>query len=452
MAAGAHENWSSRAAFIFAAVGSAVGLGNIWKFPYEAGEGGGGAFVLLYLIFVFGIGVPVMIAELALGRRGQLSPPNAVAKVASESGRPHAWGLIGWAGIIGAFIVLSFYSVIAGITMSYMANTLTGALANVDAAASSEHFGELASSPWALIGWSAAFSLITVFVVARGIHGGLEKAVTLLMPILFVLLAGLVVYSLTIGDASAALEFLFRPKWEDLTGDTVVQALGQAFFSLSLGLGTMLVYGSYIPRDVSIPRSAIIIAAADTGVALLAGLAIFPIVFQYGMEPAQSFGLVFNVLPVAFAQMPGGIIVGTGFFLLLVVAAVTSSISLLEPMAAFLEEKTAFTRRSAAVTAGVGAFVLGIGSALSFNAWSDVKFLKGTVLDNLDFLTNNLIMPLGGLFIAVMMGWAVKREFSRDELHSITNGQFALWRFMVRYVCPVALTLIFLAFAGVINF
>jgi NSS family neurotransmitter:Na+ symporter len=256
----AHENWSSRLAFIFAAVGSAVGLGNIWKFPYEAGQGGGGAFVLIYLAFVFGIGVPVMIAELTLGRRGHLSPPNAVKKVAREEGRSTLWAVAGWSGVVGALLVLSFYSVIAGLTLSYMVASFTGSLTILNQYTSGDYFGAVTGNFWIVLLWHGIFMAITITVVARGIHGGLEKAVTWLMPALFGLLLLLVIYALSVGDAASAIRFLFQPDFSKVTFETVIQALGQAFFSLSLALGAIMAYGAYVPKDVSLPKSAFIIA------------------------------------------------------------------------------------------------------------------------------------------------------------------------------------------------
>ncbi|GAK33952.1 putative sodium-dependent transporter YhdH [alpha proteobacterium Q-1] len=443
----AHENWSSRLAFIFAAVGSAVGLGNIWKFPYEAGQGGGGAFVLIYLAFVFGIGVPVMIAELTLGRRGHLSPPNAVKKVARDEGRSPLWAVAGWSGVVGALLVLSFYSVIAGLTLSYMVASFTGSLTILNQYTSGDYFGAVTGNFWLVLLWHALFMAITITVVARGIHGGLEKAVTWLMPALFGLLLLLVIYALSVGDAASAIRFLFQPDFSKVTFETVIQALGQAFFSLSLALGAIMAYGAYVPKDVSLPKSAFIIAGADTAVALLAGLAIFPIVFQYGLEPGAGAGLVFITLPVAFAQMPGGIFVGGAFFLLLGIAALTSAISLLEPFVAWLEEHRGIHRKISAVGTGIAIFILGIGSVLSLNLWSDLTFWRGTILDNLDFLTNNIIMPMGGLLIALFVGWRMRKISIRDELDSMSDGGFKIWLFMLRYVCPLALALIFLGFA-----
>ncbi len=443
-----HGSWSSRLAFIFAAVGSAVGLGNIWKFPYEAGEGGGGAFVLVYLLFVFGIGVPVMIAELSLGRRGRLSPPNAVRKVALEEGRHAGWSVIGWMGLIGAFLILSFYSVIAGVTLSYMVESFFGAIRDLGPGNSADHFALIVEDGWRMIGWHALFMAITIYVVARGIQGGLEKAVMWMMPALFLILIFLVVYALSVGDAAAALHFLFAPKIADFTLETVLQALGQAFFSLSLAMGAMMAYGAYVPKEISLTRSALIIAGADTAVALLAGLAIFPIVFASGLEPGQSMGLVFITLPIAFAQMPAGALVGGAFFLLLAIAALTSAISLLEPLVAWLEEHKGVSRRRSAFGGGIAIFVLGIGSALSFGAWSDVTFWRGTILDNLDFLTNNILMPLGGLLIAIFVAWMMKPENLRSELGDLGDRLFGLYRRHLGLVCPVALLAIFFAVSG----
>ncbi|MFZ5610344.1 MAG: sodium-dependent transporter [Pseudomonadota bacterium] len=446
--ASVHGSWSSRLTFVLAAVGSAVGLGNIWKFPYEAGQGGGGAFVIVYLLFVFAIGVPVMTAELALGRRGRASPPKAIENVAVDEGRGRGWSVIGWLGVAGAFLVLSFYSVIGGWTLRYIATSIGGALEGISAGGSSALFGGFLADPLGVIFWHALFMAITVGIVGRGIQGGLEKAVTWLMPALFLLLFALVIYALSAGAGARAIDFLFRPDFSKLTPDIVLQALGQAFFSLSLALGAMLAYGAYVPENVSIPRSALIIASADTAVALLAGLAVFPLVFAYGLEVGSGPGLIFVTLPIAFGQMPGGQIVGAAFFFLLAIAAITSSISLLEPVVSWLEEHRGFPRARSAPAAGLAVFVVGLGSALSFNAWDDVTFLGGTIFDNIDFLTNNIIMPTGGFLLVVFAGWVVSRAAMRSELHSITDIQFALWRAMARYVCPVALILIFLSVIG----
>ncbi|RME98172.1 MAG: sodium-dependent transporter, partial [Alphaproteobacteria bacterium] len=288
-----------------------------------------------------------------------------------------------------------------------------------------------------------------VFIVARGIKGGLEKAVTLLMPLLFVLLIGLVGYSLTTGEAGRALTFLFAPDFSKLSADVVLQALGQAFFTLSLALGTMLAYGAYLPEDVSIPRSAVIIASADTAVALLAGLMIFPLVFAYGLDVGSGPGLIFQTLPIAFGQMPGGQIVGTIFFVLLAVAAITSSISLLEPVVSRLEE-SGMGRVTSTLAAGGAIFVIGIASILGFNRWEHIKPFGMDILSNIDFLTNNIMMPLGGLGLVLFAGWAVSRASMRAELHTASDATFNRWRLMARYVCPIALVLVFLSVIGVL--
>ncbi|MGF1606396.1 MAG: sodium-dependent transporter [Rhodothalassiaceae bacterium] len=449
MATAAHENWSSRSAFILAAIGSAVGLGNVWGFPFEAGAGGGGAFVLIYLAFVFAIGWPVMVAELALGRRGHLAPPNAVAKVAREAGRSTAWSVIGWLGVIGAFLVLSFYSVVAGWTLSYMVDAFVGTLNGFDGASSVEHFTGLIASPALNLLWHTIFMGITILVVARGINDGLEQAVTWLMPALFVLLVGLVFGSLIVGDASAAVDFLFKPDFSKVTITTVIKALGQAFFSLSLGLGAILAYGAYVPREVSLSRSALIICSADTAVAMLAGLAVFPIVFRFGLDAAAGPGLVFITLPIAFAQMPLGWLFGGAFFLLLAVAALTSAISLLEPSVAWLEENRGLSRIKAGIGAGVAVFLVGLASAFSQdgNLLASVKPFGVTILDFLDNLTKQYFIPIGGLFISIFVGWRLSRATMRDELALFSERGFQFWRFMIRYACPVALAIVFISVA-----
>ena len=446
MASSSNAQWSSRWAFIMAAVGSAVGLGNIWKFPYEAGQGGGGAFVMVYLLFVFAIGMPVLIAELSLGRRGQMSPIGSMRKIADAEGKNKMWQLIGWSGVIGSFIVLSFYSVIGGWTISYMVDAATGSFAGIDKDGAGALFGSLLANEWLAIFWHAVFMGITIFIVARGVEGGLEKAVTVLMPALFVLLVVLVIYSAATADFSAALNFLFAPDFSKLTFDTTLQALGQSFFSLSLALGSIMTYGAYLNRDVNIGKSAAIIASADTGVAILAGLAIFPIVFAYGLDLGQGPGLIFATLPIAFGQMPGGTIVGTLFFGLLVVAAVTSAISLLEPSVSYLEEKTGKDRRKIAIIMGIVIFLVGILSSLSQgdNWVSSIKIAGYDILGIKDFLTNNIMMPIGGMFTAIFVGWFVSRKAMMEEL-AMEDSSFKIWYFLVRFVCPFAIGIVFIS-------
>jgi len=447
---GDHGHWSSRYAFMLAAVGSAVGLGNIWKFPYEAGQGGGGAFVLIYLAFVFLIGTPILIAELSLGRRGQLSPIGSMTKIAREEGRSRLWSLIGWSGVVGGFLVLSFYSVIGGWTFAYVIEAATGNLNGITAEGAGALFGGLLNDETKMLFGHALFMGVTVFIVAGGVEGGLERAVTFLMPALFALLIFMVIYSASTGDIGAALSFLFAPDFSKLTPSVALEAMGQSFFSLSLALGSIMTYGSYLTRNVSIGSSAVTIAAADTGVALLAGLAIFPIVFAYGIEPGSGPGLIFASLPIAFGQMPLGDIIGTVFFALLAVAAITSAISLLEPAVSYVCEQVDMTRETVTVWMGLAVFLLGIASALSqgdSGLFAFTIFGRG-ILDALDFLTNNLMMPLGGLFIALFTGWFISRKAMLDEL-AMEEKWFRIWYFLIRFVCPVAVAAVFLNVAGI---
>jgi len=440
-----HAHWSSRWTFVLAAIGSAVGLGNIWKFPYEAGEGGGGAFVLVYLGFVFAVGLPVLIAELSLGRRGQLSPIGSMAKIAAEEGRSKSWSIIGWSGVVGGFVVLSFYSVVGGWVLAYLVKAMSG-FGGYDAAMSTATFGEYITDPVSPIVSHFAFLAITIGIVARGVQGGLEKAVTFLMPALFVLLLVLVIYSGMTADFYGAVNFLFNPDFGKLNLDTILQALGLAFFSLSLALGSIMTYGSYLTRDMNIPRSAAIIATADSMVALMAGLAIFPIVFAYGLNPGQSVGLVFTTLPIAFGQMPGGAIVGSAFFFLLAVAAVTSAISLLEPAVSYIEERTGIDRKKVAIYIGAAAFFLGTLSAWgqSGNILGDIKLFGYDIMGIKDFITNNIMMPLGGMFIAIFVGWFISRKHMMEDL-TMSDSSFKIWYFLLRFVSPIAIGAVFVS-------
>ncbi len=439
-----HGHWSSRYAFMLAAVGSAVGLGNIWKFPYEAGQGGGGAFVLIYLAFVFLIGTPVLVAELSLGRRGQLSPIGSMTKIAEAEGRSRLWSLIGWSGVVGGFLVLSFYSVIGGWTFAYVIEAATGNLHGITADGAGALFTSLLNDETKMLFGHALFMGVTIFIVAGGVEGGLEKAVVYLMPALFLLLIFMVIYSALTGDFGRTLSFLFAPDFTKINRDVALQAMGQSFFSLSLALGSIMTYGSYLTKDVKIGPSAVTIASADTGVAILAGLAIFPIVFAYGIEPGSGPGLIFASLPIAFGQMPFGDFVGTIFFALLAVAAITSAISLLEPTVSYVCEQVNHSREVVTVYVGGAIFALGLVSALSQGDSGIASFKIGGLdfLSALDFLTNNIMMPLGGLFIALFVGWFVSRKSMLDEL-AMEEKWFRVWYFLIRFVSPVAIGFVF---------
>jgi len=440
-----HAHWSSRWTFLLAAVGSAVGLGNIWKFPYEAGESGGGAFVLVYLAFVFAVGLPVLIAELSIGRRGQLSPIGSMEKIAKDEGRSKGWSLIGWSGVVGGFVVLSFYSVVGGWVLAYLIKAFSG-FGGYDAAMSTATFGEFITDPINPVISHFVFLAITIGIVARGVQGGLEKAVTFLMPALFVLLLVLVIYSGVTADFRGAINFLFNPDFSKLNLNTILQALGLAFFSLSLALGSIMTYGSYLTRDMNIPRSAAMIAGADSAVAIMAGLAIFPIVFAYGLNPGQSVGLVFTTLPIAFGQMQFGVVFGSLFFFLLAVAAVTSAISLLEPAVSYIEERTGIDRKKVAIYIGGATFFLGTLSAWgqSGNILGDIKILGLDIMGLKDYITNNIMMPLGGMFIAIFVGWFVSRKSMLDEL-TMSDTSFKIWYFLLRFVSPIAIGAVFIS-------
>ncbi|MDH5327779.1 MAG: sodium-dependent transporter [Gammaproteobacteria bacterium] len=445
-----HGEWSNRWIFILAATGSAVGLGNIWKFPYITGENGGGAFVLVYLICIAAIGIPIMMAEVLLGRRGRQSPINTMKALAQEEGRSGMWSLLGWSGVVAGFLILSYYSVIAGWALSYVLETGSGTFKGQSAEAVGKMFGGLVSDPWRLLFWHTLFMFMTMAVVARGVQRGLEQAVRLLMPALFVLLIIMVGYAMNTGEFSTGLQFLFQPDFGKLTWGSVLTAMGHAFFTLSLGMGAIMIYGSYMPHNASIAQTSFFVALADTLVALLAGMAIFPIVFANNLEPGAGPGLIFATLPIAFGQMPGGTFFGTVFFVLLVFAAWSSSISLIEPAVAWLVENKGMSRLKSATIAGVATWSLGLITVFSFNIWAFEFSFAGAkktegLFDMLDILTSSIMLPLGGLFIALFAAWVMKRGSTMNELGMGDGPMFKLWLFLVRFVTPVAVIIVFLS-------
>ncbi|HIA07632.1 MAG TPA: sodium-dependent transporter [Chromatiaceae bacterium] len=452
-----HGQWSSRLAFILAATGSAVGLGNIWKFPYITGENGGGAFVLVYLVCIGLIGIPIMMAEVLIGRRGRQSPINTMMTLAKEEKLSKVWALLGWSGVLAGVLILSYYSVIAGWAMSYIFRAGSGAFVGVTAEGVSSIFSALISDPERLLAWHTLFMVMTLIVVARGVRSGLELAVRYLIPLLFVLLFLLVGYAYTTGHFGEALEFLFKPDFSKLSAESVLIAMGHAFFTLSLGMGAIMVYGSYLPANVSIARTSIIIAVLDTLVALLAGMAIFPIVFANGLEPGSGPGLIFETLPIAFGHMSFGTLFGVLFFLLLSFAAWTSAISLIEPAVAWLVENRNMTRVQSTIWCGVVVWLVGLGSVFSFNLWSEFRplgmfpvFADKNFFDVLDFITSNVMLPLGGLLIAVFAAWRLSRSTSFDELKMGDGLAYPLWRFLVRYITPIAVLIVFLDALGIL--
>ena len=448
-----HGQWSTRMMFILAATGSAVGLGNIWKFPYITGENGGGTFVLVYLLCIALIGVPIMMAEIMLGRRGRQSPINTMKTLAEDEKRNERWVWLGWMGVVAGFLILSYYSVIAGWALSYVFRTASGAFVGATAEGVSSIFGDLVSDPERLLAWHTIFMVMTTVIVSRGVKNGLETAIRFLMPSLLVLLLMVVAYAMTTGHFMEGVRFMFTPG--EISQEGVLTAMGHAFFTLSLGMGAIMVYGSYLPRNTSIAKATAFIALADTAVALLAGLAIFPIVFANGLTPGEGPGLIFKTLPIAFGQMEAGTLVGTAFFILLSFAAWTSAISIIEPAVAWLVENKGVSRIYAAAWVGLITWILGLGTVFSFNIWSDKTwsipylFEDYTFFDTLDKLTSNVILPLGGLFIAIFVGWLMRESSSRDEL-KMEDWVYKIWQILLRFVAPIAVIIVFLKAVKVI--
>jgi len=438
-----HGAWASRWIFILSATGSAVGLGNIWKFPYITGENGGGAFVLVYLFCILLVGVPIMMAEVLIGRRGRQSPINAMKDVAVESGHSARWSLVGWMGVLAGFMIFSFYSVVAGWVLYYIAGMGTGDFIAIGSDDAGNVFNGLLADTQTLLIWHTIFVVMVMLVIAGGVKKGLENAVKFLMPALFVLLLVMLGYSMQTEGFSAGWDFLFHFDTSELSWDAVLVALGHAFFTLSLGMGAIMAYGSYMPKKTSIGGAVIWIAIMDTLVALIAGLVIFPIVFSNGMDPGAGPGLMFVTLPVAFGQMPGGQIFGFVFFLLVGIAAWTSAISLMEPAAAWFVEKFQWKRVPACVVLGAVVWGLGVAALGSFNFMSDVLIFGFNVFDFLDFMTANVMLPLGGLFIALFIGWIVKRKMAENELAISSPLLFNAWYISLRFIAPVAVAVIF---------
>ncbi len=450
-----HEHWSSRLGFILAAVGAAVGLGNFWRFPYTAGENGGGAFVLVYIFCVVAVAFPILMAELLIGRRGGMSAVGSTRKVAVEDGHSGAWQIVGWIGMIGGFLILTYYSVIAGWIIAYTPDAAMGHFKNITAEASAARFDRLLADPWLLMLCHGIFMILTVYIVSRGIAKGIEVAVDILMPMFFIMLMGVVAYSWVTGDIGRALSFLFTPDFSKITPAAVLDAIGQAFFSIGVGAAIMLTYGSYLTSETRIPFASGVICFADTLVAVLAGIAIFPIVFAVGLDPASGPGLIFVTLPVAFGQMPFGAVFATVFFALALFAALTSSISLLEIMVSWADERAGWPRRRTSYIVGFVAWLIGLGSVFSFNIWSDLHLLKAfetfktmTIFDLLDYLTSNLLLPLDGVLIALFAGWILSRKLTLEELGLSDGRVYRMWRFLVRYVAPIGVgaVLIYSAF------
>lgn len=449
------EKWSSGTAFLLAAIGSAVGLGNIYRFPYVVGENGGGAFVLLYLGIVIIFGIPLVMTELTIGRRRQVPPITAYTQLSEGKKSQPFWKLVGFSSVLTPLGILGFYFVIAGWTLNYVYSILTGQLNNLVEGQTQQVFNDMMESPATLIFWMTLSVLITGFIISRGIKAGLERAVNILMPMLFLILVILVIYSAFNGGMMETFEFMFTPDFEKINMKTLLEATGQAFFSLSLGSATMLVYGSYLPKSVSIPKMACGVAFADTFVALISGFAIFPIIFTNGLPLDSGPNLVFVTLPVIFDQMPFGQVFGILFFLLLAFAAITSTISLYEPAVSNLEERGILSRKKASMVVGGGLWCLAGLSALSMNIlsdWHPVTFnetIAGmNIMALLEYLSANGMMLVNGLLAAIFLGWIVNRKEALEELGLGDSVLFKFWRVIIKYIVPPVVGYLIIDFIG----
>lgn len=427
LAAGGNPQWTSRFAFLMAAIGSAVGLGNLWRFPFMTGQYGGSAFVLVYLLCVAFVAYPILMSEFMIGRHKGLSAIESASQLAIDAGKSGKWGVVGIVGVIGAFLLLTTYSVIAGQVSAFSVMAFLG-----EFSASGETSDLPLYSGWPLqLFWHTLFMALTIAIVGRGLNNGIEKVVTVLMPIFFVLLAVLSVYSLINGAGGRALDYLFTPRFEEVTAETVLAALGQAFFSLSLGCGTMITYGSFLRREESIAGNAGVIAVSDTMVAIVAGLMIFPIVFAFSLDPAQGMGLIFSAMPNVFAGMPAGSFIGGVFFLLALVAALTSSISLLIVSAIVGENYLGMNKWVSALV--FGGVTWAVGASTIFNA---------DIGSWIDFVSGSIALPVGGLLVAILAGWVAPRAAMRGELPNASDRLFSVWHVVIRYVAPVAVIVI----------
>jgi len=433
------DKWSSKVGFILAAAGSAVGLGNIWKFPYSVGTNGGGAFVAIYLAFLIIIGSPLMLAAITFGRKTQLSVFGAYKSI------DRRWSFVGTLGIICGFFILAFYSTVGGWVLYYFKSAVSGGLNITDPNALGDIFSSLMNSPKELILYQFIFLLLTVAIVLKGISGGIERASRIMMPALFIMLIIIAVRSLTLNGSLAGIKFLFVPDFSKITMDVIMNALGQMFFSLSIGMGTMVTYGSYLDKKENILSTGVIIPAIDTAVALISGIAIIPAVFALGFEVSEGPGLMFVTLPAVFASMPMGIIFCIVFFLLVIFAALTSSISMLEVAISYFVDEKQKSRIPTTLLIGLFIFILGIPASLSMGAWKDLSLIGNlNFFDLYDKLTSNILLPTGGFLLCIFVGWVLKAEEAVKEIES-SGVQFklaGLWCFLIKYVVPAAIFIV----------
>ncbi|HOP05014.1 MAG TPA: sodium-dependent transporter [Tenuifilaceae bacterium] len=437
------DSFGSKFGIIAAAAGSAVGLGNIWKFPYVAGENGGGAFLVIYLFFVLVIGVPVMMSEFAIGRRGQKNAYGSFKALAPGGN----WHFVGFMGVVAAFFILAFYSAVAGWTLEYIVLSVKHSFAGQTPQQLEENFGNFLANPIRPIVWQLIFMILTAGIVLAGIKKGIEKYTKLLMPLLLFLIIVLCIRSVTLPGAGEGLAFLFKPNFDKVTAKTVLYALGQAFFSLSLGMGALITYSSYFDKKENLASTAVEVSLADTLIAILAGVMIFPAVFAFDIAPTSGPSLIFITLPGIFQQLPGGDFFGAIFFILLAVAALTSTISLLEVVVAFFSEELNITRKKATFIGTVAISVLGVFASMSFSTLSNFTIFGKNIFDLLDYAASNIMLPLGGLFIVLFVGWFVGRKVLRSELTNegkLKASYYPAFIFIVKFIAPLAIAVIFI--------
>lgn len=443
------EQWTSKLGFILAAAGSAIGLGAIWKFPYVAGTNGGAIFFLIFILLTLIIGAPILIAEFVIGRATQKDAISAYRELAPRS----AWHLLGVLGVIASIILLSFYSVVGGWILSYLWRSITGAFSGLNQGEYSSLFENTIGNPVEAIIAQFVFMLLTIWVVQGGVQKGIEKANKYMMPALFILFIVLAVRSMTLSGASSGIEFLLKPDFSMVTGETLLLALGQSFFALSVGISVMVTYASYLSKNENIVKSAFSVVGLNILISLLAGLVIFPAVFALGFEPGAGPGLVFVVLPAVFNEMVFGGVFLTIFLILLLFATLTSAFSILEIVVAAMVKKDSGKRKKASWLAGVVIFVVGIPSALSFGVLSDFTIFNKSIFDFADFVVSNISLPLGALFISLFVGYRIPRQLVQQELELGTKGLgtvFNVWYFTIRYIVPVGIVLVFLNSIGII--
>jgi len=441
--------WSNRPAFLLATVGGAVGLGNLWRFPYIAGENGGGGFVLIYLAFVFLLGLPILSSELLIGRKCHKSPLNSMRELVSFHDANSLWKSIGWMSILLPFVGFSYYVVVCAWSIDYLYLALMNSFHAVDGSSSAQLFNERTSHSSLQILLSGLFISMTVWVIAQGVNNGIARISKILMPLLFLLIIILVIYGMIQGEFLKAVEFLFKPDFSKINGQSILMALGQALFSLAIGTGMIMTYGAYMPNHYSIKESAAIVCIGDTLIALLAGLAIFPIVFANNLNPGEGPSLIFITLPIAFGNMSGGHLIGIVFFVLLIFAAYTTTMGMLEPIVAWLEEKYPGKRKLLSIISGFTIWLFALGSVLSFSTMADIKPLAFINIDRnffgiIDFTVANLLLPINALLIAAFSGWVIKNSVVEEQFSQDTSNWRIYWRFINRYVAPVAIFIVML--------